>query len=104
MKIAQIAPSCERLPPLDTSDPGRALSYLIVELFRRGHEVTLFASTDSRTSDKLETLYASPSCGTIADWNQALANIRAAEQAFGKRAEEFDIIHSHMGVDGFPMA
>ena len=104
MKIAQIAPLWNSMPSRGPSDPERALSYLTDELVRRGHEVTLFASADSHTSAKLEALYATPFCRAPENWSQAGAAILAVEQVFGARADEFDLIHSHFGIDGFPMA
>src|ERR1700747_3753506 len=49
MKIAQIAPLYERVPPLLYGGTERIVAYLTEELVRQGHEVTLFASGDSRT-------------------------------------------------------
>ena len=108
MKIAQIAPLWKGAGGGGTSDPERALSYLTDELIRRRHEVTLFAGAGSDTSAKLEAIYDetddAPFSRESANWNGADAMIMAAEQAFGKRADEFDIIHSHFGIDGLPMA
>jgi len=61
MKIAQIAPQWERVSPHETSEPERGLSYLVEELVRRGHEVTLFASADSQTSANLNAICTTPS-------------------------------------------
>lgn len=53
MKIAQIAPLAECCPPRLYGGTERVVSYLTEELVRLGHEVTLFASGDSRTSARL---------------------------------------------------
>jgi Glycosyltransferase Family 4 len=53
MKIAQIAPLYERVPPLLYGGTERIVSYLTEELVRQGHEVTLFASGDSQTGAAL---------------------------------------------------
>jgi hypothetical protein len=53
MKIAQIAPLAERVPPRLYGGSERIVSYLTEELVRQGHEVTLFASGDSRTAARL---------------------------------------------------
>jgi Glycosyltransferase Family 4 len=52
MKIAQIAPLCES-PPKFYGGTERVVSYLTEELVRQGHDITLFASGDSKTSAKL---------------------------------------------------
>jgi len=53
MRIAQVAPMYEAVPPHRYGGTERVVSYLTEELVRRGHDVTLFASGDSRTSAKL---------------------------------------------------
>ena len=53
MKIAQIAPLAERCPPRLYGGTERIVSYLTEELVRLGHDVTLFASGDSRTKARL---------------------------------------------------
>ena len=104
MKIAQIAPPWNNVPSHGPSDGERALSYLTEELVRRGHKVTLFASADSRASATLEVLCSTPLDRTPDNWSRDGAAILAVEQVFGPRADEFDLIHSHFGIDGFPMA
>ena len=54
MKIAQIAPLYESCPPRYYGGTERVVAYLTEELVRQGHEVTLFASGDSRTAARLE--------------------------------------------------
>ncbi|MBS0280994.1 MAG: glycosyltransferase family 4 protein, partial [Proteobacteria bacterium] len=56
MKIAQIAPLVESVPPRLYGGTERVVSWLTEELVAQGHEVTLFASGDSRTSAKLEAV------------------------------------------------
>ena len=53
MRIAQLAPPLERVPPVGYGGTERVIHVLTEELVRRGHEVTLFASGDSRTSARL---------------------------------------------------
>jgi len=53
MKVAQISPLIERVPPRLYGGTERIVSYLTEELVRQGHDVTLFASGDSRTSARL---------------------------------------------------
>ena len=104
MKIAQIAPLWNNLPSRGPSDSERTLSYLIAELVRRGHEVMLFASADSQAGARIKVLGETPFCGPTAHWGRTGETLIADEPAFGKCADEFDIIHSHVGIDGFPLA
>ncbi|HLZ45456.1 MAG TPA: glycosyltransferase [Gemmatimonadales bacterium] len=53
MKIAQVAPLFESVPPKFYGGTERVVSYLTEELVRQGHEVTLFASADSETAAEL---------------------------------------------------
>ncbi len=56
LRIAQLAPLFERIPPRLYGGTERIVSYLTEELVRRGHEVTLFASGDSKTAAKLTAI------------------------------------------------
>ncbi|HHO82019.1 MAG TPA: glycosyltransferase family 4 protein, partial [Halothiobacillus sp.] len=56
MKIAQIAPLHESVPPKTYGGTERVVHYLTEELVKRGHEVTLFASGDSETSAELRSI------------------------------------------------
>jgi glycosyltransferase involved in cell wall biosynthesis len=96
MKIAQIAPLWERVPPPAYGGIELVVGLLTDELVARGHEVTLFASGDSITTAQLESVN-----------DQALRldpDIREYDvydmlnlgRVYGK-AHEFDIIHSHIG-------
>jgi hypothetical protein len=53
MRIAQVAPLYERVPPLYYGGTERIVFYLTEELIKQGHEVTLFASGDSLTKGRL---------------------------------------------------
>ncbi|HJR04423.1 MAG TPA: glycosyltransferase, partial [Methylomirabilota bacterium] len=53
MRIAHVAPLYERVPPMLYGGTERIVSYLVEEQVRRGHEVTLFASGDSRTDAQM---------------------------------------------------
>ena len=64
MKIAQIAPLMESVPPRLYGGTERIVSYLTDELVRQGHEVTLFASGDSVTTANLVPLRARWRCGS----------------------------------------
>ena len=103
MKIAQVAPLIESVPPRKYGGTERVVSYLTEELVRLGHEVTLFASGDSRTSAHLKAV-----CPEALRWDPSIVNPHAPlslllEQAFNAQ-EKFDLIHSHIGFLGFPLA
>jgi glycosyltransferase involved in cell wall biosynthesis len=101
MKIAQIAPLWERVPPPAYGGIELIVGLLTDELVARGHEVTLFASGDSLTSAKLESIHSQalrldPSIKEPSIYEMLqLANVY-------ERAEEFDLIHSHMGCVALP--
>ena len=67
MRIAQVAPLYERVPPLYYGGTERIVSYLTEELINQGHDVTLFASGDSITKGRLispckRSLRLDPAC------------------------------------------
>jgi glycosyltransferase involved in cell wall biosynthesis len=97
MRIAQIAPIVERVPPKKYGGTERMVHALTEELVKRGHEVTLFASGDSQTSAKLESVYPrSLREAKVKDlygtntWT--LLNMGLAYDM----QDEFDIIHDHL--------
>lgn len=105
MKIAQIAPIVERVPPRKYGGTERMVHDLTEELVRRGHEVTLFASKDSQTSAKLVSVVDKPLREMSVDdlygsnfWT--MLNIGVAYS----RQNEFDIIHDHSGHLSLPVA
>ncbi|CAI4032820.1 hypothetical protein DNFV4_03250 [Nitrospira tepida] len=104
MKIAQVAPLWESVPPQCYGGTERIVSYLTDELVRLGHDVTLFATADSVTAAKLDPVY--PKALRLAkDLSCREAPIfLQLEQAFGAKAEQFDLIHSHVDLMGFPFA
>jgi glycosyltransferase involved in cell wall biosynthesis len=95
MRIAQIAPLTEAVPPQLYGGTERVVSFLTEELVEMGHEVTLFASGDSRTSAEL-----------AACWPRALrfdaalrdnyAPVMLMLEEVARRAEEFDVLHCHL--------
>src|SRR5579884_3222285 len=95
MRIAQIAPLHEAVPPKLYGGTERVVSFLTEELVALGHEVTLFASGDSRTSAELvpgapRALRLDP---TVRD---AIApHMLMLEQVY-RRAAEFDVLHFHL--------
>jgi glycosyltransferase involved in cell wall biosynthesis len=103
MIIAQLAPPFETIPPVGYGGTERVVSTLTEELVRRGHEVTLFASGDSRTSARLV-----PTCEQ-ALWRQVPAYRDFAPMwsvTLGKALREldnFDVVHSHLDHFGFAL-
>lgn len=96
MRIAQIAPIIESVPPEKYGGTERVISALTEELVRAGHEVTLFASGDSKTSAKLFSVYHTSLRKANIDniyghniWT--LLNVGLAYQM----QDQFDIIHDH---------
>jgi glycosyltransferase involved in cell wall biosynthesis len=105
MRIAQVAPMYEAVPPHRYGGTERVVYYLTEELVRSGHDVTLFASGDSRTSAHLfpTTERALRERFTLQEMKDLappfhLAMIGEVLQ----RAHEFDVIHCH--TDYFPWA
>ncbi|MBE9050444.1 glycosyltransferase family 4 protein [Nostocales cyanobacterium LEGE 11386] len=103
MRIAQIAPLWERVPPPAYGGIELVVGLLTDELVRRGHEVTLFASGDSISSAKLVSVHpralrldATIQDGSIYD----MLNLASVYE----RAEEFDIIHAHTGYGALAYA
>lgn len=103
MRIALVAPLIEAVPPLLYGGTERVVSVLTEELVRRGHDVTLFASGDSRTSARL--VPCSPR-GLRLDpevRDHVAYTVLELGQVYA-RAREFDIIHNHTDYLAFPFA
>ncbi|HEX3882464.1 MAG TPA: glycosyltransferase family 4 protein [Stellaceae bacterium] len=102
MKIAQVAPLMEAVPPKLYGGTERIVSYLTDHLVELGHEVTLFASGDSVTKAKLEPVWpcALRMDGSMRDY--LAPHIVMLEQV-ARRADEFDIIHLHIDYLGYPI-
>jgi glycosyltransferase involved in cell wall biosynthesis len=102
MRIAQVSPLYERVPPLAYGGTERIVSYLTEELQRLGHEVTLFASGDSITKARLY-----PGCEKALRLSGCLDplphHIRMLGQVY-RQAREFDMIHCHVDYLAFPAA
>ena len=95
MKIAQVAPLTEAVPPRLYGGTERVVSWLTEELVALGHDVTLFASGDSVTSAKLFPFWPRSLRldGAVRDANAL--HVALVEQIC-QRANEFDIIHCHL--------
>lgn len=103
MKIAQIAPLWESVPPKLYGGTERIVSYITEELVRRGHDVTLFASGDSRTSAKLWSACPQALRLQTGFVNRDAPLVLTLEEALGTAASQYDIIHSHLDFLAFPM-
>jgi glycosyltransferase involved in cell wall biosynthesis len=101
MRIAQISPLFEAVPPKLYGGTERVVYSLTEELVAMGHDVTLFASGDSLTSARLapmrkRALRLDPS---VKDW---IATYYRMVELIYRRKEEFDVLHFH--IDYFPLA
>lgn len=98
MRVAQVTPLWEQVPPVGYGGTETVVSLLTEELVRRGHQVTLFASGDSTTLAHLE-----PGCDLalrplgMLPPEYARYEERQLDKIFGRTAE-FDVIHSHMDL------
>jgi glycosyltransferase involved in cell wall biosynthesis len=104
MRIAQVAPPFESVPPRGYGGTERVIATLTEALIRRGHEVTLFAAGDSRTAARLEPTvdaalwhYQPPLQDLNPFWAMTL-------DAIWDHVTEFDVVHSHLDYWGYPLA
>jgi glycosyltransferase involved in cell wall biosynthesis len=103
MKIAQVAPLWERVPPPTYGGIELVVSRLTDELVRRGHEVTLFASGDSQTLANLEAVYPTALRLDSKVKEYAAYEMLELSQVY-QGAAQFDIIHSHVGISALNLA
>jgi len=101
MRIAQVAPLYERVPPALYGGTERVVSYLTEELVRRGHRVTLFASGDSVTDARLTAATAKALRLDLNAGDTLSPHVIELAQVF-ERANEFDLIHCHVDYLAFP--
>src|SRR5258708_7803770 len=95
MRIAQIAPLTEAIPPKLYGGTERVVSWLTEELVALGHDVTLFASGDSQTAAKLEPMW--PRALRLDDTvRDPMALHMAMLEQVRRRAGDFDILHFHL--------
>lgn len=102
MRIAQVAPLTESVPPQTYGGTERVVSYLTEALVRLGHDVTLYASGDSLTEAELRecsacSLRLDPDAGDPIAVHERMIRRVLAER------DEFDIIHFHTGWYEFPL-
>jgi glycosyltransferase involved in cell wall biosynthesis len=102
VRIAQVAPLCESVPPQLYGGTERVVSWLTEELVQLGHEVTLFASGDSQTRARLvsacpRALWRDASCRETLPHH-----VRLMELVFDD-VSRFDVIHFHCDYIHFPL-
>ena len=103
LRIAQIAPLYERVPPKLYGGTERVIAWLSEELVRRGHEVTLFATADSTAQVPIEAPFTNA---------LRLAGLERLGPAYHMplltavhdQADRFDVIHSHLELLSFPFS
>ena len=103
LRIAQVAPPLEAVPPPGYGGTERVVDELIRELVARGHELTVFASGDSTTAGRLVPTVERalrPAGRAAEDGPYFLATIDAVL----RRAAEFDVIHAHLDFAGVLLA
>jgi len=105
LRIAQVAPPFESVPPAQYGGTERVVALLTEELVRRGHDVTLFASGDSSTSARLIPIV------DTALWRQdevrdpvVYWSITVGEVYRRAAQGQFDVVHSHVDFLAFPCA
>src|SRR5689334_11258260 len=103
LRIAQVSPLIETVPPQNYGGTERIVSYLTEELVRLGEDVTLFASGGSTTAAGLVTVAECPLRADPSVKDPMARHIVEIEQVF-QRAEDFDLIHFHDGYAHFPLA
>jgi glycosyltransferase involved in cell wall biosynthesis len=104
LRIAQIAPLYERVPPECYGGTERVVSYVTEELVRRGHQVTLFASGDSKTGARLAP--GCPRALRLAGQSELgpILQLPMLTDAYEDAQDRFDVIHSHVDYWNFPFA
>jgi glycosyltransferase involved in cell wall biosynthesis len=103
LRIAQISPLYERVPPALYGGTERIVGYITEELVERGHQVTLFASGDSRTKAKL--VAPTPRALRLDSQPRDDLAFHLLELArVFERPRDFDVIHCHVGHLAFPFS
>jgi glycosyltransferase involved in cell wall biosynthesis len=101
MRIAQIAPLTEAIPPQRYGGTERVIHWLIEELVSLEHDVTLFASGDSRTSARLEAMWPRSLRRDAAVRDPNALHMSVLERV-RQQASEFDFLHFHL--DYYPFS
>lgn len=105
MRIAQVAPLYESVPPRLYGGTERVVSWLTEELVHQGHDVTLFASGDSLTNAHLipvcpQALRLDPKC-----WDPLAHHVKLLQQVLNENEKDpFDVVHFHIDYLHFPVS
>jgi glycosyltransferase involved in cell wall biosynthesis len=102
MRIAQVAPLCESVPPKLYGGTERVVSFLTDQLVDLGHDVTLFASGDSSTTARLVPIWPQSLRLQAACKDDLAPHVLMLEKVVGG-ADEFDVIHFHIAQLHFPV-
>ncbi len=103
MRIAQVSPLYESVPPKLYGGTERVVSYLTEELMAAGHDVTLFASGDSVTTAKLVPMCEHSLRLDSRCVDQAAHHVRMIDEVY-RSAYKFDFIHFHVDYLHFPLS
>jgi len=103
VRIAQVAPLFESVPPREYGGTERVVSYLTEELVRLGHDVTLFASADSTTAARLVPM-APRSLRQDPGSTDTLAHHVLMLEQVARVAAGFDVLHWHIDYLHFPIS
>lgn len=104
LRIAQIAPLIERVPPKKYGGTERVVYHLTEGLVEKGHAVTLFASGDSVTSARLAAPVGESLRLGRKSHSPVLMSMMMLSQVYDKMLKEFDIVHSHLEYLTLPYA
>ena len=102
MKIAQVAPLSEAVPPKLYGGTERVVAYLTDALVELGHEVTLFASGDSATKATLSPIWPR-ALRLDPDIKDYFVPMFMELEMVARRAHEFDVIHCHLDYFSYPL-
>ncbi len=100
MRIAQVAPLVESVPPAKYGGTERVIASLTTELLRMGHEVTLYAAGDSRTEARLIPLVERALWKSDTAQNETLLHLAELGQVVHD-ARRYDVVHSHLDAMAF---
>ncbi len=103
MRIAQVPPLYESVPPRLYGATTRIVSYLTEELVRQGHQVTLFATGDSQTAAELVSIHPRGLWRDAAVWETLAHHVRQLERVC-QQAHRFDVVHFHCDPLFYPVA